>query len=244
MTVPLVSASEIKEAITHERQAAQGRLIASLRRLTENASKASIEGRLATATWYRLKAAEILCSDCQHQEAWALYEQILPDLKQIPDRIQTIVQRNFSFVGLVTCRDTHRTFYESVDRACREPGQTNRATNLLAAEDASRKRAHYDSIPALWRELKHAYIEADWGSRKRAHDRLAWETLQAGWVNQAVHHSLYGENKDSVKQLGTWLIKWRKPDLIRSASGVAMNSGLLKHAEIGAQLIGQLYARA
>jgi hypothetical protein len=64
--------------------------------------------------------------------------------------------------------------------------------------------------------------------------------LQAGWINQAVHHSLYGENKDSAKQLGTWLIKWRKLDLIESASRVAMSSELLNHAEIGSRLLGQL----
>lgn len=60
MTAPFASASEIEEAINSEKQAARGQLIVSVRELTEKASSASTEGRLTTATWHRLKAAEIL----------------------------------------------------------------------------------------------------------------------------------------------------------------------------------------
>jgi hypothetical protein len=236
----LVTTSELDEAVKAERRAAEGKLSVSVSDLVSNGLQASADGRLTAATWYRLKAAEILCFDCRYEEAWEFYEQIAPDLEQVPDRLQTSLQRNFSFVGLVIGKNTYRSFYESVDRASGQPDRTARATNLLAAEQASRKRAHYDSIPALWRELKLAYIEADWTGRKRAHDRLAWETLQAGRIRQGVHHSLYGENKESIDQLATWLIKWRKLDLIESASLVAVSSKLLKHAEIGAQLVGQL----
>src|SRR5579864_5888724 len=153
-----VSPDELNLAIECERCAAQGQLSIAVARLIEEAATMAAGGRVAAATWLRLKAAELWCSDCNHQQAWSLYDLIRADIKQLPNTLQTIIQRNFSFVGVVIGRqDTYRAFYESVDRTSAEADHGQRANSLLVAEDASRKRAHYDSIPALWRDLKRAY---------------------------------------------------------------------------------------
>jgi hypothetical protein len=186
--------------------------------------------------WLLMKCAELLCIDCEQERAWQLFEErVAPLLGQLEEDEQTVVKRNFSFVGIVLGRDTSfLEYYEAVDQARSDDREVR---GLLAAEDASRKRQHFESLPPLWRELNRAFLNGDWGLRRRAHARLGWEALAAGWIGQATYHSINGGNHDALKQLAEGIIKWRNPSLLDTTLQYALSSSLCEHTRLAAELI-------
>lgn len=239
MTRDTPSALQLKLAIRCELMARRDRSPNAVECLLEGAAEEEKAGDFQGSVWLLLKCAEILSIDCEQERAWQVFEErVAPLIDQLEEDRRTIVKRNFSFVGIVLGRDTSfLQYYEAVDQT---RSDDEGVRGLLAAEDASRKRQHFESLPALWRELNRAYVDGDWNLRRKAHSRLGWETLAAGWIGQATYHSINGGNQDSLKQLAEWIIKWRNPGLLDATLQYALSSNLCEHTHLTAKLVGYL----
>jgi hypothetical protein len=222
-----------------ESLAMQGHLDDALAYLA-NQADALRSGSPIEAGWVRVKRAELFFLDCHHEDAWnELDEQVQPLKSCFSVAERTTFERNQSFVGLLLGRTgTHRRFYVAVDQESTTKQDTAHLHHLLGAEQASREQKHYESLPPLWRELLRAYREGDWNGRKRAHQRLAWETLAAGWIREATHHTILGGNSSCGQQLVEGLIQWQKPELTEVVlTYVLKHCFLTSHIEPAADII-------
>jgi hypothetical protein len=230
----------VRKAIMWELRSTRGELAEAVKEVMCEAESARSQGEISSAAWLFLKAAELLCNDCQDDAAWKIYTRLNTFATDLPSDLQAIAKQNFSVVGLnVGDASSYREFHKAVDQESQlqRPRDTE---ELLYAEQASRERKHYDSLPPLWRNLTASYLTGDWGSRKRAHNRLALETLAAGWIGQSVHHCLHGGNLEAVKPLTEWLIKWRNPDLVQICVRTVTSNTLCEFARIGAEIVSPL----
>jgi hypothetical protein len=239
LTTDVPCSSHLKLAIECELIAERGDVSQAVDRIGTAAREANESGNTLASAWLLMKRAEILCTDSDPESAWQTFEQyLLPLLDRLDEQHQPTIRRNFSFVGVVIGRDTSLLeYYGAVDRSRNDPVATQ---SLLAAEDASRQRRHFESLPPLWRELNRAYLDGDWGARRRAHARFASETLAVGWIHQAVYHAIRGGNREALVQLAEWLVKWRDPAFLDETLRCAISSSLCEHAHLAAQILGLL----
>ena len=198
-----------------ELRAMRGELEEALTELAARADEFGNAGSPKEAAWLREKRAELLWADCRFEEAWNAFGVIHQNESSLSIIERATYARNRAFVGVSLGKNnSHQEYYAAADQT-REVDRQFR--DLISAEDASRKRNHFDSLPPLWRELLRAYYAGDWSRRGRAHDRLALETLAAGWIREAVHHTILGDNETAAKQLVDTLIAWRASDAIDAA---------------------------
>jgi hypothetical protein len=156
------SASQLRLAIRCELIARCGKTSRAAECLSARAAEEEKAGDFQGSVWLLMKWAELLCLDRDEEAAWKLFnERVSPLLSQLDEDQQAIVRRNFSFVGIILGHDTSfLEYYEAVDQT---PEDEQSVRGLLAAEDASRKGQHFDSLPALWRELNRSFLAGDWG---------------------------------------------------------------------------------
>ena len=228
------------QAVWAEFSAYREPLVGVLKILEEQAAAHETARHHADAAWLHLKRGELLYANCQDEEALTAYEEAEPLLQYLSPERRIAAARNKRFLNILLLKPDQQTAAVA-DNPDTSSDQTAHLHDLIEAEAASREQKHYASLPPLWRDLRLAYGEGSWGACGRAHRRLAQETLAAGWIREALHHTLLAEHEPPTKALAAALIAWRNPQLNGEVVNALLErASLATHIAPAAEILGLL----
>ena len=94
-------------------------------------------------------------------------------------------------------------FYERADRRRMRGIKTWDAEKVLGAIIDAEGGRHFDALPAIWTQVCWTYQRLSWQGHRWAHQRLAMEYLEVGYLSNALWHALCARDQELIKKVAT-----------------------------------------
>jgi hypothetical protein len=88
------------------------------------------------------------------------------------------------------------------------------ASKVLEGLIAAEGNKHYDALPAFWGQLLRTHESFSWQGQRWAHERMARELLQIGYLNDAAWHAIAALDKELAAQIGKAALRARDAALV------------------------------
>jgi hypothetical protein len=78
----------------------------------------------------------------------------------------------------------------------------------IDAQTSAAKGKHFESLPAIWRELRRAFLQGCWRPQRVASIHMARQCLQLNLPHDAAFHALIARDEEAAKQVGDFLVRF------------------------------------
>ncbi len=159
--------------------------------------------------------AELLYLDGRAEESFALFEKSIdPVLGAASGEIALTVADNRNVIAMsLVAPKSASDFYDIYDHLRLAGIQRRDLQAIIEADEAARKGRHYESLPAVWRELIRAYHSGNWRALHWASERMSLQCLHLGLPDEAVYHGIVAQNRDMLEAAGDFIVARRDPTL-------------------------------
>lgn len=202
---------------------------------------ASGDARLDRIALHLLKA-ELLYLDNKAEKSLEVFrDKIDSELHDLPDEIRLIIGDNRNLIGTWHEPEHPRRFYLGFDERRLAGVRILDSNALLAATRSAEEGKHFESLPAVWRELRRAYLKASWRGSWVISKHMAKECLDLGWPHEAAYHAMLSMDSEFGERIGKHLLACRDLHLIKlTIDKIFASASLRRHAVVACSLIHAL----
>lgn len=203
----------VRKLLVKERvRAMEGRLAEALQALEQATSL--IKDRPRDLVALGLLRAELLRLDFMEDESLVVMQDAVePYLTALTAEERLGIEQNLSELRWYT-RESTGLFYNIVDR--------RRALNfdwldyreLFEAKLEADRGKHFEALPILWQQHRHAYLQGCWMVQRWTNYLLAKECVHLKEWEDAVHHAIFARDDNLLSEISTGVLSSRRADLV------------------------------